>query len=81
MHDGEFEDEEEEVEEEVLEAGGGVGKLVDSDDSDSCDLSELGMRMLFVSPAVPRRGATGTAADGERFFARRQITKSKKQCS
>ena len=63
MHDGEDEEEKEEV----LEAGRGVGKLVDSNDSDSCDLSERGMRMLFLRP-VPRRGATGTAADGERFF-------------
>ena len=67
MHDGEDKEEDPEVEEEVLEVGGGVDKLVDSDDSDSCDLSEPGMRMLFWRP-VSRRGATGTAAEGERFF-------------
>ena len=57
MHDGEDEEEEEEVEKEVLEAGGGVGKLVESE---SCDLSERGMWMVFLR-AVPRRGTTGTA--------------------
>ena len=51
MHDGE--EEEREVDEEVLEVGGGVGKLVDSDDSESCDLSERGIRMLFLR-SVPR---------------------------
>ena len=48
-------------------ASGGVGKLVVSDDSESCDWSEE--TRVFLLLLVPRRGGLTGTADGEQFEA------------